>query len=101
MTQQFSDPDIEYARLLSKTDKTSAISFLRMEANSFINIKQYLSSCKNDEDFRLLLPQMLEELSHIRTSKISYLNRQFCFYDFTARKYLKKLLAESGRQFFS
>ena len=97
MAQPFLDPDIEYARLLSKTDKSSAISFLRREANSFINIKHLLSSCENDDDFKLLLPQMLEALGHIRTSKLSYLNKQFRFYHFTARKYLDKLLLECGR----
>lgn len=94
MVQPLLDPDIEYTRLLSESDKTSAISFLRREANSFINIKHLLSICENDEDFHRLLPQMLETLSHIRTTKIDYLNKQFRFYQFTARKYLSKLLKE-------
>lgn len=96
MTKPFSDADAEYAKLLSESDKSFALSFLRREADSFINIRHLLSSCKNDEDFSILLPQMLEALSHIRTNKVAYLRKQFHFYDFTARKYLNRLLEGYG-----
>ena len=91
MTKHVSDADAEYARLLLESDKSFAISFLKREADSFINIKHLLSSCKNDKDFSILLPQMLEALSHIRTSKLVHLRKQFHFFNFTARKYLNKL----------
>lgn len=96
MPKRFFDPDSEYARLLANPDKDRALSFLRTEAHSFINLKHLLSTCKNDEDFEILLPQMLEAIEHIRTSKLKYLRKQFCFFDFKPRKYLKKLLQEEG-----
>lgn len=97
MSKLYVDADAEYARLLSDPDKTMALSFLRREADSFINIQHLLSCCNNDDEYNRLLPQMLEYLSHIRTTKIDYLNEQFHFYQFTARKYLSKLLKEYER----
>lgn len=96
MTKRFFDPDSEYSKLLEDPDKGPALSFLRREANNFINLKHLLASCKNDEDYGILLPQMLEATSHIRSTKLGCLRRQFCFFNFTARKYLKKLLEEEG-----
>lgn len=94
MAKRSINTDAEYARLLSNPDKTMALSFLRREADSFINIKHLLSCCNDDEDFSRFLPQLIEYLSHIRTTKLAYLKKQFRFYQFTARKYLNKLLEE-------
>ena len=96
MSKRFFDPDSEYSKLLASDDKSGALAFLRAEADNFINIKHLLGECKDDEDYEILLPQMLEAIGHIRTTKLGYLRKQFCFFNFRAQKYLKKLLEEEG-----
>ena len=96
MSKRFFDPDSEYSELLKYDDKSKALSFLRVEADNFINLKHMLEECKDDEDYDILLPQMLEAVGHIRTTKLGYLRKQFCFFSFRAKRYLKRLLEEEG-----
>jgi len=96
MSKRFFDPDSEYAKLLDYPDKSRALDFLKVEADNFINLKHLLAECEDDEDYEILLPQMLEAIGHIRTTKLGYLRKQFCFFNFKAQKYLKKLLEEEG-----
>ena len=92
------NPDREYARLLAEHGNCEKIvKFLRLEANYFVKLKSLLDICTTDEDYKELLPKMVEASGHIRNNKLHCMRKQFGFFEFRQKRFLKKLLEDLNR----
>ena len=68
------------------------ILLLKKEAECFLRIIDLLFSIKNDGEFDLNLPKLLDYSENIRSNKLNLIGKQFRFYEVKQQYYLNKLI---------